>query len=208
MVGSVIKYSCCAEVCSRLTLADTRSHACLTRAWSTDSFPSLFTGWSSGSVCFFFISYCTRKLLNACRNKRIKWERRVVRVDKCLLCNRALCLSRPDSPDICQWGFPLLPEPAAHLSPADLKTPSALSASFAPLSVTIRGHSAQNHRDKPVQILLLVRSQHSNVLRNSYQTDIPEKPHLFSLKRKKTELKTRKKRLKLIRFHTKFGESY
>lgn len=69
--GLVINYSCCAEECSELTLAETRSHACLTSAWSTDSLPSLCTGWSSGSVCFFLISYCTLKFLNACRTKDI-----------------------------------------------------------------------------------------------------------------------------------------
>lgn len=53
-----------------LTLADTRSQACLTKAWSTDSFPSRCTGCSSGSVCFFFISYCTLKFLKACQTAK------------------------------------------------------------------------------------------------------------------------------------------
>lgn len=51
------------------TLADTWSQACLTRAWSTDSFPSGWTGCSSGSACFFFISNWTWKCLKTCRTK-------------------------------------------------------------------------------------------------------------------------------------------
>lgn len=73
-VGLFINYLFHAEGNRTSTREDTRSQACLTSAWSTDSLPSLCTGWSKGSVCFFFISYCTLKLLNAYEAKQFKMK--------------------------------------------------------------------------------------------------------------------------------------
>lgn len=112
----------CAEKSRRPTRAETRSQACLTSAWSTDSLPSLCTGWSNGSVCFFFISYCTLKLLNAYNTKQLQIKNTCYNVNGIMV----FSISILDLPDIYQLGSLLLLEPVEHLSPADLKTPSAL----------------------------------------------------------------------------------
>lgn len=130
--------------------------------------------WLKQRICLLFLHFILyTEALECLQKNNNNLNEKNVMVDKCLLCNNALCHFRSDLLDICQWGFPLLPEPSAHLSPADLKTPSALSASSAPLSVTIRERSAQTHKNKLISILFSF----------FFQTSMPF-PKLFWLKRK------------------------
>lgn len=47
-----------------LTLADSLSQACLSRAWSAVSLPSFWVDWTHVSTCLLCTSNCTRQRLN------------------------------------------------------------------------------------------------------------------------------------------------